>query len=96
MDLSADTRISFAPHVVTRVVDDTLAILDVNSGAYFAIDDMGALLMQMSESGVDLGRIADRVATEYEVTREQALEDLIELAEDLVREGLVEIRGPEE
>ena len=96
MALSAETRVSFAPHVVTRVMDDTLAILDVNSGAYFAIDDLGTVFMEMAKAGATLGGIAERVASEYEVTEEQVLEDLIELAEDLIREGLVEIGGPEE
>lgn len=95
MDLSAGTRVKSASHVVTRVVDDTLALLDVNSGAYFAVNEVGVLFMQMSEDGATFGEIAERVASEYEVTKEEALNDLIELANDLIREGLVEVCAPE-
>ncbi len=95
MDLSAETRVKPAAHVVTRVVDDTLALLDVNSGAYFSVNEVGVLFMEMSEAGTTLGEIAERVASEYEVTQEEALNDLVELAEDLIREGLVEACAPE-
>jgi hypothetical protein len=95
MDVSAETRVRPAPHVVTRVVEDTLALLDVNSGAYFSVNEIGVLLMEMSAAGAALGEVAERVASEYEVTKAEALNDLIELAEDLIREGLVEVRAPE-
>jgi hypothetical protein len=96
MDLSAETRVKPASHVVTRVVDDTLALLDVNSGAYFSVNEVGVLFMEMLEAGATFGEIAERVASEYEVTEEEALQDLIELAEDLIREGLIEVRASEE
>jgi hypothetical protein len=96
MHLTAETRVRSAAHVVTRVVDDTLALLDVNSGAYFSVNEIGVLFMEMSEAGATFGEIAERVASEYEVTEEEALQDLIELAGDLIREGLIEVRASEE
>lgn len=96
MSLSPETRLQRAPQVVARLVDDTLALLDADSGAYFSVNEIGALFMDMSEQAASLAEIAERVAAEYEVSREEALADLTELAEDLVREGLVQVRTDEE
>jgi len=92
MQLSAETRLQIGPHVVTRVVDDTVAILNVRSGEYFSINEVGVLFMELAQAGQSLGQIAERVAVEYETTEEEALGDLVELATSLVEEGLVEVR----
>ena len=90
MPASPTTRVRFCPHVVWKIVDDTLALLEVNSGEYFSVGEVGVIFAEMCAQGACLQEIAGRVAAEYEVSAEQALQDLIELVDGLEQAGLVE------
>ena len=90
MPASPTTRVRFCPHVVWKIVDDTLALLEVNSGEYFSVGEVGVVFAEMSAQGACLEEIAARVAAEYEVSPEQALQDLAELVDELEQAGLVE------
>jgi hypothetical protein len=87
---NAATQVRFCPHVVWKVVDDTLALLEVNSGEYFSVGEIGVVFAELSAQGARLGEIAARVAEEYEVSPEEALADLLELVGTLEQAGLVE------
>ena len=93
MSPSATGRVRFCPHVVWKIVDDTLALLDVNSGEYFSVGEVGVVFAEMSAQGACLQEIAARVAADYEVSPEQALQDLAELVDGLEQAGLVEPAG---
>lgn len=67
MSFRAETRLRLTPHTVARTLDDSVALLDVNSGAYYTIDEVGIIFVEMCATGASLGEIAHRVASEYEV-----------------------------
>ena len=87
----AESRLRLSPHTVTHTLDDAVALLDVNAGAYYTIDEPGIVLVEMCREGATLGKVAERLAREYEVEEEEALGDMIELAEELLEAGLCEV-----
>ena len=89
MPITADTRLRLAEQVVAHALEDTLALLDVNTGVYYTIDGVGVLLGDMFGTGITLREVAQRISAEYEVEEEEVVADLVELAEDLLAEGLV-------
>jgi hypothetical protein len=91
MPIGPDTCLRVPAHVVTRVLDEVIALLDTNSGAYFTINEVGARLLQQSAEGRTLAQVALAVAEEFDVTAEEALVDLTELTEQLQQAGLVEL-----
>ena len=91
MSVTADTRLRLAEQVVTHALEDTLALLDVNTGVYYTIDGVGVLLGDMFGAGVTLRQVAQRICAEYDVEEEEVVADLIELADDLLAEGLVAV-----
>lgn len=93
MPVSAESTLVLAPHAVSHVLEDTVALLDINTGVYYTLDGAGIILMAACGTGTSLTEIAQQVCREYEVDEEQALADLIELAEELVAEGLVVVDG---
>lgn len=90
MSPTAETSLRLTPHTVTHTLEDTVALLDVNSGMYYTIDEVGILLIETLGTKATLADAATRVTEQYEVTHEEALGDLIDLAEELLAEGLVE------
>ncbi len=88
----AQTRVSIAPGVRTRMSGAELVILDFKGGEYFALGAVGAAIWHGLEKGEALGAIADAIAREHDVARDTALRDAIDLVAQLVDKGLVTAR----
>ena len=78
-----------APTVQTRLFDGELVILDMARGEYLALDPIGSKLWAGIVAGRGIEEIALDIVAEYEVTLDQATEDLQGLADDLVAQGLM-------
>ena len=87
--MTPDTTLTIPPQVMSRLVDDETVILDLESGMYFGLDGVGKRIWESIEAGSSLGEAAAQVASEYEVTEDQALADIIEFTSDLVERGLL-------
>jgi hypothetical protein len=64
-------------------------LLDLASGTYFGLNDVGTRIWQLLEAGKPLPHIADALAEEYEVSREQAVHDAEALVTELRQRGLL-------
>ena len=93
MNLSAQTTPRLSPQVVSHTIEDTVALLDTNSGVYYTVDGPGIILVEMCDGEATLEQVAQQVCEEYEVGEDEALADLIELTEALAEEGLVLVDG---
>lgn len=75
---------------MARRVGDELVILDVNSGRYFGLNDVGALIWDYLEHDVAQDDLVDAVVASFDVDREQAANDIDDLITELVDRGLVD------
>ena len=82
-----------APSVQTRLFDGELVILDMERGEYLALDPIGSRLWAGLQAGKSVDQLVLEVVDEYDVSLEQAKADLEELAEDLIRQGLLVVEG---
>jgi hypothetical protein len=76
-------------HVHARVFDGDLVILDLANGEYFSLDPVGARMWEGVSAGQSPEAIAKRIAQEYDVTVNRALEDLRTLVDQLSSRGLL-------
>ena len=84
-----DTLIA-AESVVARKVGDDLVLLDLESGQYFGLDNVGCKVWNLIESQPhSLYDIVGIIYSEYDASREQIESDLIELADALAEKKLV-------
>lgn len=74
--------------VIVRVIDGETVLLDLNSGIYYSLDDVGGRIWELIDGEKPLSSIVAKIADEYDVAPEQALEDAVELMADLAGEGL--------
>ena len=74
---------------MARRVDDDLVILDIPSGKYFELNDVGALLWERLDGTQSVEDLIDVVLAEYDVDRETASKDVEDLLGELIRSGLV-------
>ncbi len=69
-------------------VENETVILDLESGEYFTLDDIGTRMIQLFRNEPDTHKAASKITEEYEVNSEQAHTDLINLLEKMVSHGL--------
>ena len=66
------------------------AILQTDTGVYYTLNEVGAFIWDLLKSPLNLDAIVKEVMREYEVSKETAEADVLELLLSLQKEGLVE------
>ncbi len=74
---------------MAKLVDDEIVILDVGSGQFYGINDVGAFIWELLESEVTIEELVDAVATKYSISSDTARADIDELVQQLVDSDLV-------
>lgn len=78
-----------SPNVVFRDLDGEAVILDLESGTYFGLNDVGTRVWHLVGAGCREAEIVDTVAAEYEADRETIAHDVTKLLEALRSQRLV-------
>ena len=90
-------RIRVHQDVVWRDVDGEIVLLNVVTGQYFGLDDVGSqvwmLLQKDGEAGATLEALCDRVVAEFDVDAPTALADLTALLQQLLDQQLVTVHA---
>ena len=68
-------------------------LLDVASGSYFGLNEVGARVWRLITEGKTLPEVAAALAAEYAVPGEQLQADLLALVEDLAANRLLVVEG---
>jgi hypothetical protein len=75
--------------VAWRTLDKDCILLHLTSGIYYTLNDVGTFLWESFDGKRRLQDIYEEMLDRYEVDPEVAKNDLFELIEDLMKEGLV-------
>lgn len=89
--LAENTVVRPLPNVYARAFGAELVLLDFSRGEYYGLDEVGAVVWGRIEAGDAIGAIADYIVDRYEVTRDVAVNDVVLLVEQLVRDALVAV-----
>jgi Coenzyme PQQ synthesis protein D (PqqD) len=68
------------------------AILNLNTGAYYGLDPVGARVWSLLATPQTVADVRDAMLAEYEVDAGRCESDLLALLDRLADEGLIEIR----
>ena len=88
-DMDLDTRLTAPPQVLSRLVGDETVLLNLESGIYFGLDGVGNYIWEAVSAGKTLAETIDVIVAEYDVTEQQAQDDVLEFAANLVERGLL-------
>jgi hypothetical protein len=85
------------PHVIprqrARVVAQQAAgkwvLLDVDSGRYYALDDVGGRIWQLCDGSRTVAQIAEVVGDEYDAAGVAVQEDVVAIVSELASESLL-------
>ena len=87
MDL--DTRLTAPPQVLSRLVGDETVLLNLESGIYFGLDGVGKSIWEAVSERKTLAETIDVIVAEYDVSEQQAQNDVLEFAANLVERVLL-------
>lgn len=77
------------PEVAARVIDGEAIIINLSTGVYYSLNDVGGAIWALLERGASLGETAAAVVDGYQIPVEQARADVERLALELFQEKLL-------
>ena len=91
--ISLSDSLTIGAQVLFRQLDDEAVLLDLKSGTYFGLNDVGARAWQLIVEHGTLSRVRDAMVQEYAAESEVVERDLLDLAAQLVARRLVELKS---
>ncbi|MCK9150758.1 PqqD family protein [Methanobacterium alcaliphilum] len=73
-------------------LEDEVVILGLDDGVYYGLNPVGAFIWNYIQGLVKVEDIKDAILEEYDVEKDVCEKDLLELLEDLLDKGLIEVQ----
>jgi hypothetical protein len=83
-----------AEQVLSRDLGGETVLLDLRSGVYFSLEEVGARIWGLLAEGRTLGETLRCLLAEYDVTEARCASDLVTFVAQLRARGLVEVDDP--
>jgi len=78
---------------VSCALGDESAILNMQNSVYYGMNSVGTRVWNLLKQPRSIREIRDALLEEYEVGEEECERDLLELLEQMRKEGLIELRS---
>lgn len=85
--MELESRLKIGSQVLSREVSGETVLLDLASGVYFGIDEVGTFIW----AGLKAGRTLHEIVDDYAVELTVAERDVVSFVEKLQQDGLVEV-----
>lgn len=89
--LSFSSILSITPDQVSCDLAGEAVILELRSGKYFGLNEVGARVWELLKEKQSPGHIRDVLLEEYDVEPDQCERDLLDLLQQLIDRGLVHV-----
>ncbi|MCL4394694.1 MAG: PqqD family protein [Chloroflexi bacterium] len=90
---SLQSKISIAENVLFREIDGESVILNLKTGKYFGLDEVGTRMWTHLAEHHQVEPALAGLAQEYQVDQEQLKRDLLELVDKLAAQELIRVDG---
>jgi len=87
--MQATDRPKRSTHAKYELVEEEAIIINENTGSYYSLNDTGTLFWQYLDGERTIADCAGLIAEEYDVEAGVVEADLLELAEEFHKEGLL-------
>ena len=93
MTFAPTSTIVAAPDQVSSELAGDSVILNLKTGLYFGLNEVGAKVWEQIQSPTTFQEICDAVLAEYDVSADECNQDITELLEEMVKAQLVEVQA---
>lgn len=91
--ISESSTVVTAPDQVSSDLGGEAVILNMESGVYHGLNEVGARVWNLIEQPKTVKEIKDILVEEYEVEPQVCQDDLVALLKDLQAAGLIEVKN---
>lgn len=92
-EVTLDAVIEIEENVLFRELSGEAVLLNVETGNYFGLDEVGTRAWTLIREHKALSRVVGLMEAEYDVPRDALVSDLVALAKELSAHGLVRVSG---
>src|SRR5712692_10452836 len=85
------TKLSRSLDASYEVVAGEAILINLKTGVYYSLNEVGTLFWNMLDGQRTIADCAQQIAADYEAPVETVTNDLFELAQNLVKENLVQV-----
>ena len=89
MTISFSDRVRVPDGVLISTLQDESVILNLDSERYFGLDDVGTRILTVLNTSDSIQTAYEMLRREYAVDGQVLRQDLLELVEDLVKQGIL-------
>ena len=90
--MNKDSILQRAESVTFEIVTDEAILIDINTGTYFSLNEVGTEFWEMLDGVNTIEQHAATIATKYEVETSMVVDDLLELAAEMGKDDLIIIK----
>jgi hypothetical protein len=92
-DLSLDLRLTPSDQVVMRELSGESVLLDLHSGHYFGLNEVGTRAWSLMRQGESLRTVNDTLGAEFDASSGVIEAELLRFAGELCEHGLCRVEG---
>ena len=91
MSISFSDRVKIPDDVLISKLQEESVILNLDSERYYGLDDVGTRILTVLTTSESIEAAYETLVKEYDVDREILRQDLLELIENLSKQGLISL-----
>jgi PqqD family protein of HPr-rel-A system len=89
--LTAQSRVRRIDDVLDTEIDDQTVMMDIEQGSYFGLNKTATRIWAMLAEPMIIGELCDRLTEEFDVPREQCVQQVGAFLENLLDRGLLQV-----
>lgn len=93
MDVSFDQKLAVTQDTLINVIEGESVLLNLKSESYFGLDQVGTRMWNLLTASDSIQSAYEALLDEYDVGAERLRQDMRDLIEKLIANGLVEVAG---
>ena len=94
MTISFSDRVRVPDEVLISKLQEESVILNLDSERYYGLDDVGTRFLSVLNNSDSIAAAYETLRQEYQVDAQSLQQDLIELVDDLVKQGILVRANP--
>lgn len=92
--MEKEVKFCCSPHLIVKKIDDELAVLHTENGAYYTLNAMGRCILEFCSEPKSIEEILAMIRHECELAEEVIEPEIDHYLKNLLKESLVEIFQP--
>lgn len=89
MKLSEETIIQRNNEILTSDIDGEKVMMSIQRGEYYGLGNTGSFIWDNIENKIRIEDLINLITQEFDVNKEQCLNDIMPFLNDLVEKGLI-------